>query len=418
MAVTSIDTDFFIRRPVDATVRAAASRERFAVASAERDQARAAERRPDPSARSRTSATVERDRPLPEQRAARAERLGIGRDGMDDRRAGPQASTSERPRATGPDEASRNAPASERDRTAPRREGPDGSTNADGTPEAAAAADASVAEENGEAAEENVDENSDEPTAQPTLILSGLAIPPVAARREGGEPGSQDGEEPGAAQGPRTAGSTTSLADQAAAGTGTPAEIGAPGFEALLASAATTAPETPTSSAAGSTAVAATASASPTGAAGEPSAQAPPPPTPLGAVPMTIGLRSLGGSSRFEIRLDPVDLGRIDVSLDIDKDRGTVTTHLVVERPETLALLQRDAGSLQQALSQAGLDPSEGGINLSLRGENGSGGQGSDAERSDRRRHGSPTEPNDARTQTEAVPLRSLRGLSGLDIRI
>ncbi|MFC6740326.1 flagellar hook-length control protein FliK [Methylobacterium tardum] len=59
----------------------------------------------------------------------------------------------------------------------------------------------------------------------------------------------------------------------------------------------------------------------------------------------------------FQIRLDPVELGRIDVKLEIDKARGTVTTHLVVDRPETLAMLQRDAGQLQQALSQAGLDP-------------------------------------------------------------
>lgn len=415
MAVTSIDTDFFIRRPAEATARAAASRERFALSSAERDPPRAVERRPDLSARARFSATVERDRTLPEQRAARAERLGIARDGMDDRRAGLETPTRERPRATGPDDASRNAPASERDRTVARREGPNDSRNADGTPEAAAAADASVAEETGEAEEEKPGETSDEPTAHPGSILSGLAIPPVAARREGGESGSQDGEEPGAAQGPRT----TGMADPAAAGTGPSGELAAPGFEALLASADTTATETPTPSAAGSTAAAATASASATGAAGGPAAQAPAtPPTPLGAVPMTIGLRSLGGSSRFEIRLDPVDLGRIDVSLDIDKDRGTVTTHLVVERPETLALLQRDAGSLQQALSQAGLDPSEGGINLSLRGENGSGGQGSDAERSDPRRDGSPTESGDARNQTDAIPLRSLRGLSGIDIRI
>ncbi|WP_227439935.1 flagellar hook-length control protein FliK, partial [Methylobacterium sp. W2] len=103
-------------------------------------------------------------------------------------------------------------------------------------------------------------------------------------------------------------------------------------------------------------------------------------PVPLGAVPMTIGLRSLAGSNRFEISLDPKDLGRIDVNLDIDKDSGTVTAHLTVDRPETLALLQRDVGNLQQALSQAGFDAGEAAINLSLRSDTGSNG-GNGAER-------------------------------------
>ncbi|MEV8755850.1 flagellar hook-length control protein FliK, partial [Klebsiella variicola] len=66
----------------------------------------------------------------------------------------------------------------------------------------------------------------------------------------------------------------------------------------------------------------------------------------------------------------------IDVKLEIDKARGTVMTHLVVDRPETLALLQRDAGQLQQALTQAGLDPSSGGLNLSLRSDGGAAGGG------------------------------------------
>ncbi|WP_287977498.1 translation initiation factor IF-2 associated domain-containing protein, partial [Sphingomonas sp.] len=100
-------------------------------------------------------------------------------------------------------------------------------------------------------------------------------------------------------------------------------------------------------------------------AAPAPAAEAPAPgtasapaqaPVPLGAVPMTIGLRSLAGSNQFEIRLDPKDLGRIDVNLDIDKETGAVQARLVVDRPETLALLQRDAGTLQQALTQAGLN--------------------------------------------------------------
>ncbi|MCJ2131786.1 flagellar hook-length control protein FliK [Methylobacterium sp. E-045] len=145
-------------------------------------------------------------------------------------------------------------------------------------------------------------------------------------------------------------------------------------------------------------------------------------PVPLGAVPMTIGLRSLAGSNRFEISLDPKDLGRIDVNLDIDKDSGTVTAHLTVDRPETLALLQRDVGNLQQALSQAGFDAGDAAINLSLRSDTGSNG-GSGAERdAGGGREGRPGAPGsdlkDPRLSNDAVPLQMLRGLGGIDIRI
>lgn len=145
-------------------------------------------------------------------------------------------------------------------------------------------------------------------------------------------------------------------------------------------------------------------------------------PVPLGAVAMTIGLRSLAGSNRFEISLDPKDLGRIDVNLDIDKDNGTVTAHLTVDRPETLALLQRDVGNLQQALSQAGFDSGDVGINLSLRSDTGSTG-GNGAERDgggsrDGRSGNGGADLKEQRLSNDAVPLRMLRGLGGLDIRI
>ena len=145
-------------------------------------------------------------------------------------------------------------------------------------------------------------------------------------------------------------------------------------------------------------------------------------PVPLGAVPMTIGLRSLSGSSHFEIRLDPVDLGRIDVKLEIDKDRGTVTTSVVVDRADTLALLQRDSGNLQQALAQAGLDPGAG-INLSLRGDGMAGDQGASNPRSDARgtdalSGSQKTDPSTPQPLADYVAPRMLRGIAGIDIRI
>jgi flagellar hook-length control protein FliK len=72
------------------------------------------------------------------------------------------------------------------------------------------------------------------------------------------------------------------------------------------------------------------------------------------------------GNSRFQIRLDPPELGRIDVKLDLDK-HGTVNARMFVERPETLDLMLRDQRALQQALQQAGLDTSKTNLEFSLR---------------------------------------------------
>lgn len=72
------------------------------------------------------------------------------------------------------------------------------------------------------------------------------------------------------------------------------------------------------------------------------------------------------GNSRFQIRLDPADLGRIDVSLEVEQS-GTVSARMIVERPETLDLMQRDQRALQQALQQAGLDANKTSLEFSLR---------------------------------------------------
>ncbi|MET7245267.1 flagellar hook-length control protein FliK [Methylobacterium sp. EM32] len=137
---------------------------------------------------------------------------------------------------------------------------------------------------------------------------------------------------------------------------------------------------------------------------------------PLSAVPLTIGMRALAGANRFEIRLDPYELGRIDVRLDIDRQHGAVKAHLVVERPETLALLQRDAASLQQALSQAGLDPGEAGLSFSLRD-----GGGQNPQRDQAGQPPGPERATSVAAEAEAQglpPLRNLGQRLGLDLRI
>ena len=95
-------------------------------------------------------------------------------------------------------------------------------------------------------------------------------------------------------------------------------------------------------------------------------AQAPAVAVPLSGLAVEITTQAHAGRNHFEIRLDPPDLGRINVKLDVDGD-GNVRTHLVVDRADTLDLLKRDASSLERALQQAGLKTSDHALDFSLR---------------------------------------------------
>ena len=87
---------------------------------------------------------------------------------------------------------------------------------------------------------------------------------------------------------------------------------------------------------------------------------------PLSGLAVEIASSVQNGKSRFEVRLDPADLGRIDVRIDVDRN-GQVTSHLTVDKPETLSMLRQDAPQLQQALNDAGLKTGSGGLQFSLR---------------------------------------------------
>jgi chemotaxis protein MotD len=89
-------------------------------------------------------------------------------------------------------------------------------------------------------------------------------------------------------------------------------------------------------------------------------------PVPVSGLAMEIAASARSGKTRFEIRLDPAELGRIDVRIDIDR-HGQMTSHLTVERPETLSMLRQDANQLQRALDNAGLSTGNGGLQFSLR---------------------------------------------------
>ena len=136
---------------------------------------------------------------------------------------------------------------------------------------------------------------------------------------------------------------------------------------------------------------------------------------PIAGVAIEIAARAQSGANRFEIRLDPPELGRIDVRLDIDR-HGNVRSHLVVERSETLDLMRRDAPQLERALQDAGLKTGDGALQFSLR-DQGSSGQQNARERL-------------ANTATVIVPdadappldagrnYRRSAGTGGIDIRV
>jgi flagellar hook-length control protein FliK len=71
------------------------------------------------------------------------------------------------------------------------------------------------------------------------------------------------------------------------------------------------------------------------------------------------------GQNKFTIRINPPELGRIDVRLEFLADGG-VRAALSAEKPETLNLLQRDAAALERALNDAGVKTDAGSLNFSL----------------------------------------------------
>jgi hypothetical protein len=93
---------------------------------------------------------------------------------------------------------------------------------------------------------------------------------------------------------------------------------------------------------------------------------------PAMAIALQVARNLQKGANRFDIRLDPAEMGRIDVRMEVKKD-GNVAAHLTVDRPETLDLLQRDARALQQALNDAGLQANADSLNFSLRDQNAGG---------------------------------------------
>jgi flagellar hook-length control protein FliK len=138
---------------------------------------------------------------------------------------------------------------------------------------------------------------------------------------------------------------------------------------------------------------------------------------PIAGLAVAIASRAQAGSSQFDIRLDPPELGRIDVRLDVGRD-GQVTSHVTVDRADTLQLLQNQQPQLERALEQAGLKTADNGLQFTLRdqsfaGQNGGSGGGAQP---------SPAQlviPDADQPVIQATQIYSRAGLgSGVDIRV
>lgn len=159
------------------------------------------------------------------------------------------------------------------------------------------------------------------------------------------------------------------------------------------------------------------ASQQPGGAGAQASASQP---TPLHVVPIEIGLKALSGARQFDIRLDPAELGRVDVNLSISDD-GSVSAKLVVDRVETLHLLQRDARTLERAFEQAGLKPSDAGVDISLRDQSDqSAFRQRQQEEGGRQPRSTPREAgaDEPVVSVDPAPVRRLVRLGGVDLSI
>lgn len=141
---------------------------------------------------------------------------------------------------------------------------------------------------------------------------------------------------------------------------------------------------------------------------------APPPAAPPAATParqiapVLVSVAIAGGTARLSVSLEPAELGRVEIS--VERTGDTADVRVIAERPETLALLQRDQRELDRTLTQAGITPDGRSLSFALSdGGGGFGGErGGDGRQALARGMRGDGAPDDAATTAEAPPRRML----------
>ena len=96
-------------------------------------------------------------------------------------------------------------------------------------------------------------------------------------------------------------------------------------------------------------------------------AMVPPPPPARQVAQVAIALAlGTGQAPRLTVALEPEALGRVEIRIERGAEGEAASVRVLAERPETLALLQRDARELDRALGQAGVPVAEGALQFGL----------------------------------------------------
>jgi flagellar hook-length control protein FliK len=152
------------------------------------------------------------------------------------------------------------------------------------------------------------------------------------------------------------------------------------------------------------------------------------PPAPVRATPETLAALSAqmarrldDGTTRFTLELNPGDLGRVDVRMEIDA-AGGIRAAFTFEHAHSASELSRRSDELQKSLESAGFNLS-GGLSFDVAGDRSQGRSQAWAEaRDDRSRNPVTPEPDLARegpTQiADVLSGRRTSARSGVDIRI
>lgn len=141
------------------------------------------------------------------------------------------------------------------------------------------------------------------------------------------------------------------------------------------------------------------------------------PSLPYSRVPMEIGLSALEGQRSIQVRLSPVDLGTIEIELDVS-DQSEARAHISADDPRTLAMLKLDAPFIRQALEQTGLSTHADSLNFSLRQDGQSGARQNPNEQRTSSSPSAKTSDKSIPTNTPLHPTPMKRVNSLLDVNI
>lgn len=127
------------------------------------------------------------------------------------------------------------------------------------------------------------------------------------------------------------------------------------------------------------------------------------------------------GQTRFQMRFDPPELGRVEVHMKVNSD-GSVQTHLIVDRPETLDMFLRDQRGLERALENAGLTPDSENMQFSLKqdgnGDFASGQDQSGGPAAEQGGNGAGVAEDSDQMAEDVVRLTLARQRGGLDMKV